>query len=137
MDVQGVPMSYHDIEQIIGPSAVMPGVVIDLQEAIRMTQARFPDRSFCVVNEWVWLDLDAPELVVQELALEGKKPVMLLMLNVVFNSSTKCSSALWQRSSPLVDFSDGMFFETQNKVYVLINHGRRKTMSLSALVRAL
>ncbi|CAB1402578.1 hypothetical protein [Pseudomonas fluorescens] len=62
---------------------------------------------------------------------------MLLMLNVVFNSSTKCSSALWRRSSPLVDFSDGMFFETQNKVYVLINHGRRKTMSLSAVVRAL
>jgi len=76
-------------------------------------------------------------LVVQELALEGKKPVMLLMLNVVFNSSTKCSSALWQRSSPLVDFSEGMFSETQNKVYVLINHGRRKTMSLSAVVRAL
>lgn len=30
MDVQGVTMSYHDIERIIGPSAVMPGVEIDL-----------------------------------------------------------------------------------------------------------
>jgi hypothetical protein len=128
-------MSYIDIEGIVGPSAVMPGVEMDLEEAIRMTETRFPDRSFCIVDEWVWLDLDAPDLVVQELAMEGKKPVMLLMLNVVFDSYTKTSSALWLRSSPLIDFSDGMFFQTQNKLYVLLSHGRRKTMPLSAVLR--
>lgn len=95
-----------------------------------------PDRSFCIVNEWIWLDLDAPGLVVNELESEGKKPVMLLMLNVVFDSSTKSNSPLWLRSSPLIDFSEGMFFQTQHKLYVLLNHGRRKTMSLSAVVRA-
>lgn len=129
-------MPYQGIEQIIGPSEVMQGMQIDPQEAIRMTQARFPDRSFCIVNEWVWLDLDAPDLVVKELESEGKKPVMLLMLNVVFDSSTKSTGPLWLRSSPLIEFSDGMFFQTQHKLYVLLNHGRRKTMSLSAVVRA-
>lgn len=128
-------MSYIDIEEIVGPSAVMPGVEMDLEEAIRMTETRFPDRSFCIVDEWVWLDLDTPDLVVQELAMEGKKPVMLLMLNVVFDSCTKTSSALWLRSSPLIDFSDGVFFQTQNKLYVLLSHGRRKTMPLSAVLR--
>lgn len=44
-------MSYEDIEQIIGPSTLMPGVEIGLEEAIRMIQARFPDRSFCIVSE--------------------------------------------------------------------------------------
>lgn len=128
-------MSYLDIEKIVGPSAVMPGVEMDLEEAIRMTEARFPDMSFCIVDEWVWLDLDAPDLVVQELAIEGKRPVMLLMLNVVFDSCTKTSSALWLRSSPLIDFSDDLFFRTQNKLYVLLSHGRRKTMPLSAVLR--
>ena len=128
-------MSYLDIEQIIGPSAVMPGVEADLEDAIRIVQTSFPGRSFCIVNEWVWLDLEAPDLVVQGLASEGKKPVMLLMLNVVFDSCTKTSSALWLRSSPLIEFSDDMFFQTQNKLYVLLSHGRRKTMPLSAVLR--
>ncbi|WP_454864488.1 DUF6957 family protein [Pseudomonas rhizophila] len=63
---------------------------------------------------------------VQELAAEGKKPVMMLMLNVVFDSGTKTSTAFWLRSSPLINFSDVMFFQTQNKLYVLLGNGRRK-----------
>lgn len=128
-------MPYQEIEQLIGMSALMPGVDIEVEDAIRMAQARFPGRAFCVVDAWIWLDFTAPELVVQELTAEGKKPMMLLMLNVAFDSVTKTSSGLWFRSSPLTDFSDGMFFQTQNMLYVLLGNGRRKSMPLSTLVR--
>lgn len=127
-------MSDIDVQQIIGPSAIMQGADIGLEEAIRITREKFPDSSFCVVDEWVWLDLDAPDLVVEELALDGKKPVMLLVFNVLFDSSTSVQSH-WFRSTPLASFTDDMFFQTQNKLYVLLGHGRRKSMSLSAVVR--
>lgn len=127
-------MSDIDVQQMIGPSAIMQGADLNLEEAIRLTQEKFPDRSFCIVKEWVWLDLDASDLVVEELALEGKKPIMLLVFDVLFNSSTNFQSH-WFRSTPMMDFTDGMFFQTQSKLYVLLGNGRRKTMSLSAVVR--
>lgn len=123
-----------DMQQMIGPSAIMQGADLNLEEAIRVTQEKFPDRSFCIVKEWVWLDLDAPDLVVEELASEGKKPTMLLVFDVLFDSSTN-SQSHWFRSTPMMDFTDGMFFQTQNKLYVLLGHGRRKSISLSAVVR--
>lgn len=127
-------MSDIDVQQMIGPSSIMQGADIELEEAIRVTQEKFPDRSFCIVNEWVWLDLDTPDLVVEELALEGMQPIMLLVFNVLFDSSTN-SKSHWFRSTPMVDFIDGMFFQTQHKLYVLLGNGRRKSMSLSAVVR--
>ncbi|EGH42825.1 DUF6957 family protein [Pseudomonas syringae] len=127
-------MQDFDIQQMIGPSVLMPGVEIEVDEAIRVAEERFPGRSLCVVAEWVWLDLEAPDLVNDELASEGKQPVMLLVFQVLFDSSTS-SKAHWFRTTPLIEFSDGMFFQTENKLYVLVGHGRRKSMSLSAVIR--
>lgn len=127
-------MQDFDVQEMIGPSAVMLGSDIALEEAIRVTQERFPDRSFCVVSEWVWLDLEAPDLVIEELAADGKKPTMLLVFNVLFDSSTT-SKSHWFRTTPLIEFTDGMFFQTEHKLYVLVGHGRRKPMSLSSVVR--
>lgn len=127
-------MSDFDVQDMIGPSVVMSGSDVGLEEAIRVTRERFPDSSFCVVREWVWLDLDAPDLVVEELVLERKQPVMLLVFDVLFDSSTT-SNTHWFRSTPLIKFSDGMYFHTANKLYVLLGHGRRKSMALSAVVR--
>ncbi|MDC7817470.1 MULTISPECIES: DUF6957 family protein [Pseudomonas] len=87
-----------------------------------------------MANEWVWVDFDAPELVLKELGEQGKLPVMLLVFGVSFDSSTS-SNSHWFRTTPLMDFSDSMFFQTENKLYVLMGNGRRKSMPLSILVR--
>lgn len=128
-------MSYAEIEHLLGPSAVMEGADIDLEQAIHAAQERLPGRSFCVVDEWVWLDLDAPEMVIQGLRGEGKRPVMLLVLNALFDSATAFKEIQAFRSTPLTEFSDGMFFQTKNKLYVLTGQGRRKSTALSAVVR--
>lgn len=127
-------MAHFDVQQMIGPSALMSGIEIGVQEAIQLTREKFPDRSFCVVNEWVWIDFDAPDVVIEELAEQGKKPAMLLVFDVVFDSSTT-SKSHWFRSTPLIDFTEAMFFQTENKLYVLVGHGRRTSMSLSAVIR--
>jgi hypothetical protein len=127
-------MQDFDIQQMIGPSVVMSGCELELEDAIRITRERYPDSSFCVVNEWIWLDLEAPDLVIEGLAVDGKKPTMLLVFNVLFDSSST-SKSHWFRSTPLINFTDHMFFQTEAKLYVLLGHGRRKSMSLSAIVR--
>lgn len=127
-------MKDFDVQQMIGPSVVMSGREIELEDAIQVTREQFPDSSFCIVSEWVWLDLEAPDLVIKELSAEGKKPTMLLVFKVLFDSSST-SRSHWFRSTPLIDFTDDMFFQTEAKLYVLLGHGRRKSMSLSAVVR--
>ena len=107
---------------------------MELQAALELTKQRFPDSSFCVVNEWIWVDFDAPDLVLQELAEQRKWPAMLLVFSVSFDSSTN-SKSHWFRTTPLIDFSDSMFFQTENKLYVLMGDGRRTSMPLSTLVR--
>lgn len=127
-------MEGFDIGQMIGPSTSIAAGRIELDEAIRITQERFPGRSFCIPREWVWLDLDAPDLVVEELAAEGKKPTMLLVFDTLYDSSTTTRSH-WFRTTPMISFTDDMFFQTENKLYVLLGNGRRTRMSLSAVVR--
>lgn len=127
-------MQDFDIQQMIGPSLLMPGIEIGIDEAIRLARERFPGQSFCLVKDWVWLDLEAPDLVNEELASEGKQPVMLLVFQVLFDSATS-SKSHWFRTTPLIEFTGGMFFQTENKLYVLVGHGRRKSMSLSAVIR--
>ena len=123
-----------DIQEMIGPSRVMEGAEIDLDEAIQVTREKFPGQNFCVVREWVWLDFEAPDLVSAELAAEGKKPVMLLVFDTLFDSSTSAKRYCF-RTTPLIEFTDGCFFRTQGKLYVLLGPGRRRTLSLSTIVR--
>lgn len=55
----------------------MSGCELELEDAIRITRERYPDSSFCVVSEWIWLDLEAPDLVIERLAartLQAKLP---------------------------------------------------------------
>lgn len=82
----------------------------------------------------MWLDLDAPDLVVEELAAEGKKPIMLLVFDTLYDSSTM-SKSRWFRTTPMISFTDDMFFQTEKKLYVLLGNGRRTCMSLSTVVR--
>ncbi|WP_122262587.1 DUF6957 family protein [Pseudomonas syringae] len=127
-------MQDFDFRQMIGPSEVMCGAQLGLEEAIAVTDERFPGISFCILDEWVWVNFDAPDLVINELATQGKKPVMLLAFRVLFDSTTNDISH-WFRSTPLMQFSDGMFFRTGSKLYVLLGNGRKTSMSLSTLVR--
>lgn len=127
-------MQDFDFTQMIGPNQVMRGAQMGLQEAIAATEARFPGISFCVLNEWVWVDFDAPDIVLDELSAQGMRPTMLLAFGVLFDSNA-INKSHWFRTTPLTEFSDEMFFQTQNKLYVLLGNGRRTRMSLSTLVR--
>ncbi|MCF5710527.1 hypothetical protein GIV19_25095 [Pseudomonas syringae] len=127
-------MQDFDLTQMIGPSEVMRGAQMELQEAITVTEQRFPGISFCVLNEWVWVDFDAPDIVLDELSAQGKRPTMLIAFGVLFDSTIN-NSPHWFRSTPLMEFSDGMFFQTESKLYVLLQNGRKTSMPLSTLVR--
>ncbi|MEA1031569.1 hypothetical protein PSH61_19685 [Pseudomonas rhodesiae] len=120
--------------RLAGPALHMPGVQLDVEDAIAQVKERYPGRSHCVVSDWVWLDLGAPEEVLQGIREQGKQPVMILAFNVLYDSLDQDISESWVRTQPMVEFSDSKFFVTAHTVYVLIGDGQRRQMKLSTVL---
>lgn len=121
--------------RLAGPALHMPGAHFDLEEAILQVKDRYPGRSYCVVSDWVWLYLNAPDDVLQGIRDQGKQPVMILAFTVLHDSLDQDINDSWVRTQPLVEFSESKFFVTKNTVYVLTGDGQRRRMELSTVLR--
>lgn len=117
------------------PGVVMLGWEMTDDEAMARVRERFPHKPFCLVRQWWWVDLTMPESVREELGRSGRQPVVLYAHSVVLDSQGRFRSGDWVRSTPLVAFSEGCFFETAHTVYVLLGTGCRKTATASTVVR--
>jgi hypothetical protein len=62
------------------------------------------------------------------------KPVMLMALNIVYDSTQPDSIGNWARISLLKEFHEPGIFETRNRIYEMLNAGRRKSVSPSYIV---
>lgn len=128
-------MQSHQVSRIFGPGEVMFGSSLALEEVIALTSDQFPDQSICVVGNWFWIDLEAPAQVIEQMLAQGQQPVMLLAFDVLLSSSGASRPGEWLRTTPLVAFSDGMFFRAQHTLYVLMGPGRRHKIPLSTVLR--
>lgn len=117
------------------PGVVMLGWEMSDEEAVARVCERFPHKPFCLVRQWLWVDLTMPELVREELEHSGRQAVVLYAHSVVLDSQGRFRSGEWVRSTPLVALTEGCFFETANTVYVLLGTGRRKTATASTVVK--
>lgn len=122
-------------DYIGGIQNVMLGADLSVIDALAAARTHNAEKAVCVVKHWCWIDLEAPGIVMQELSEKSQHPVMLLAQSVLFDSLTGQPRDGWVRSAPLVEFADEHIFETRHCLYVLIGHGRRRSMSLSDVVR--
>lgn len=118
-----------------GDGVTMLGHDIDDNDAIEYVRERSPKKPFCLVRQWIWIDLDMPDSVRDKLISEGLQPVMIYSHQVVFDSTGRFNPGDWVRSTPLLNFTDGCFFETRNTIYVLLGHGIRKSAELSTVIK--
>ncbi|WP_417777664.1 DUF6957 family protein [Stutzerimonas xanthomarina] len=116
------------------PGTVMLGHDLDEDTALALLGERFPGRQFCLVRNWIWIDLDSPDDVREELSDMRLQPVMLYG-DVVADSLGRFDKGDWLRSTPLIAFTQGCFFETRDTVYALLGHGERKRAALSSMVK--
>lgn len=123
------------VSRMFGPGEVMFGSSLALEEVIALTSNQFPDQCICIVGNWFWIDLEAPAQVIKQMVAQGQRPVMLLAFDVLFSSSGASRPGEWLRTTPLVAFTDDMFFRTQHTLYVLIGPGRKKTIPLSTVLQ--
>lgn len=117
------------------PGIPMIGREISDEDAKSLALGKSNFTPYCLVRDWVWIDLIMPDEVLKELEKINKKPVMIYSHTVIYDSSRRFDVGDWVRTTPLVEFSDGCLFRTQNSMYVLIGNGVRKTARLSTMVK--
>lgn len=112
----------------------MLGLELTEEQAIDLVSKKLPDKEFCLVRSWEWIDLIMPEAAIAEIQQLGRKPVVMFAHTVILDSKGRFRAGDWVRSTLLVSFSSGCIFETSNTAYVLIGAGKRKSVDASTVL---
>lgn len=122
---------------LYAPGEVMPGIDMALEEACaRGAAAGFIDeKPFCVVRDWIWIDLIVPDALREALQASGQQPVMVYASQVLYDSAQRFNFGDCVRTTQLVEFADGCIFRTRNTRYVLVGPGVRKSAEASTVLK--
>ncbi|MBI6947593.1 hypothetical protein HX788_21750 [Pseudomonas edaphica] len=102
------------------------------EDLIAVAAKTFPGKAFCVVKEWILIDLTVTPDEKEKLTRLGLLSMALLAHEIVLDSAGRFQPSMWVRSNFGVSFTEGCMFETKNTVYLLLGSGLRKDASLSA-----
>lgn len=121
---------------LYGAGEVMPGIEMTMEQARDRVLAS--DLSsfvpYCIVRDWIWIDLILPDPALEQFQAAGQQPVMLYSHSVLYDSARRFDVGDWVRTTPLMTFSDGCFFRTRNSLYVLVGDGVRKRAELTTVM---
>ncbi|MGY2293632.1 DUF6957 family protein [Pseudomonas sp. SDO528_S397] len=102
------------------------------EDLISLAAKMFPGKAFCMVRQWIFIDLTVNSDEKDKLTGLGLLPATLYAHEVVFDSRNRFQAGMWVRSNFGVSFRQGCMFETKSTVYLLWESGLRKQASLGA-----
>ncbi|EPK5821768.1 hypothetical protein QOZ52_02795 [Pseudomonas aeruginosa] len=111
---------------LYGPGDVVPGSVMTDEEALAHARKNFAHMEFCLVRDWIWVDLDVSEEQRLHLAQTQRQPALIYAHSVVYDSARRWDVGDFVRTSLLSQFAEGFQFKTLNTVYLLLGPGTRK-----------
>ncbi len=123
----------EEISQLLyGPGEHMSGWQGTQDELIALAAKAFPGKAFCVVKEWILIDLTVTPDEKEKLTGLGLLSMALLAHEIVLDSKGRFQPSMWVRSNFGVSFTEGCMFETNNTVYLLLGSGLKKEASIGA-----
>ncbi len=115
-----------------GSAQPLHGSWLNDEELIRLTRESFPCKPYCIVRNWMLLDVMLSEPMRKENKAAGQQPVVLYAQCVIEDSSGRNLPGDSVSTSFQVFFDD-CFFETKDMLYILAGRGSRKHTSLLAV----
>ncbi len=115
-------------ELLHGSAQVIDGSELDDQELAVEAARHCPGKGFCVVRQWMLIDVEVSEASRLELEAAGIKPTILYSHAVSWDSKGRFCPGDWVRSTYQISY-ERYFFETTNTLYVLAGKGFRKSAS--------
>ncbi|RKS18937.1 hypothetical protein BJ917_4637 [Pseudomonas sp. WPR_5_2] len=126
-------VTLNEISQLLyGAGEEIPGWLGSQEDLIALAAKSFPGKAFCVVKQWILIDLTVTPEEKEKLTNLGLLPMTLFAHEVVFDSRNRFQPSMWVRSNFGVSFSEACMFETNSTVYLLLGSGLRKEASVGA-----
>ena len=104
------------------------------ESLIQLVQSRFPNKGFCIVQQWTIVRAIASDEDLTKIHLHGHLPLFVFAEKVILDSRGRFDYGNWVRSTMGISFQDGFLFETKNTVYVLMGDGDEKSANLAAIL---
>jgi len=126
-------VTLDEIAQLLyGTNGETSGWTGTQEDLISLADKVFPGKAFCVVRQWILIDLTVTPEETEKLKNLGLLPAALFAHEVVLDSKGRFQSGMWVRSNFGVSFIYGCMFETKNTVYLLWGPGQRKEATVEA-----
>ena len=100
------------------------------EDLISLAAKTFPGKAFCVVKQWILIDLTVTPVEREKLTSLGLLPMTLFAHEIVLDSKGRFQPSMWVRSNFGKSFTEGCMFETKSTVYLLLGLGQRKEASI-------
>lgn len=124
-------VTLDEISQLFyGAGSETPGWEGSQEDLISLAAKSFPGKAFCVVRQWILIDLTVTPDEKEKLTKLGLFPATLFAHEVVLDSKGRFQPSMWVRSNFGVSFTQGCIFETKSTVYLLLSSGLRKEASV-------
>lgn len=121
------------VEDVLyGPAQMLGGSRLGDDELIQLAREEFVGRPFCIVRNWMIIDLMLPGEQENEIGKQGLQPSVLYVHHAVFDSEARITNGDSFITSYQKDFH-GCFFESKDKLYILAGRGARKHVSVPAI----
>ena len=92
-------------------------------EMIAFIKQNIPNKCYCTVKQWTWIDIDIPKAVEPLYEKHGIQPAIIVAQHVIEDEAGRWRSGWYAKTSGLVAFHENCIFETQNTAYILVGGG--------------
>lgn len=103
--------------------------VSTIPEMIKYVEEELASYPYCVVSNWVWIDINASSKAQESLEKRGLKPCALYAHKVVDDERMRPFKSV--RTTFLQGFHKNCIFLTQNTAYILNGPGTRVSVDTS------
>ncbi|MNF98690.1 hypothetical protein D3C84_815610 [compost metagenome] len=115
-----------------GEGETTPGWEGSQADLVSLAARSFPGKAFCVVRQWILIDLIVTPDEEEQLTNLGLLPITLFAHEIVLDSKGRFQPGMFVRSNFGLSFTEGSMFETKNTVYLLWGSGQRKEATVGA-----
>ena len=126
-------VTLDEISQLFyGAGSETPGWEGSQEDLISLAAKSFPGKAYCIVRQWILIDLIVTPDEKEKLTKLGLLPMTLFAHEVVLDSKGRFQVGMWVRSNFGKSVTGGCMFETKNTMYLLLEAGQRKEASFAA-----
>lgn len=125
-------VTLEEISRLLyGAGEEMPGWQGTQDELNALSARAFPGKAFCVVRQWILINLTVNSDEKEKLTGLGLLPATIFAHEIVLDSKDRFQPSMWVRSNFGKSFTEGCMFETKSTVYLLLGPGLRKDASIA------